>query len=160
MATDPQKLTIRDAIVTALQGVRIAQGYNTDIGQNVGVRRVTLANVSVSELPCVAVIYGDEDKRSVFEESPEDQQNLGASRDSIARFAVLVYVSAEDVDAELLRADADVKRALLSSPTLGGVCDLIRYVDASTDWQEFADTDRGEIGLLFAVHFNWSPDAA
>ncbi len=158
---DVELIPIRDAFVAKLGTVLRDTGFNTDLGQegHVHVRRKSLATLTPAEFPRTTVVWGHVGAPAEGLDGATDQDNLGAMRDSVAYFAVIVQVQSDDPDLEILRAMGDCNDVILADPTLGGVCSLVRFVSAGGDFQEFADVQRGEVGILYAVEYNWSPTA-
>lgn len=154
-ASEPRKEQVAQAIVAALQGIRVGAGYYTDLGENVSRRRYLLSEVATVNLPCASVWTGHAE--------PAPTQLTGIYRER-AEILVEVWVRSEapeDLDRDTIRAEADVKQAVLEDTTLGlgGITGIVMQTIPATvqaDHQEFADVNRGRRVVSFAVDYQWT----
>ena len=110
---DPKKEQIAADLVQDLQAILVANGYHTDAGANVSRRRRALGEMDGAQLPALFVVAGDEG-------APQLTHGSDPCLETEAEFLVVGYVSGNTPDVELLKLDADVKRAVLSNRDRGG----------------------------------------
>lgn len=151
---EPRKDRIAEAIVTALEGVSTGADYYTDLGQNVRRRRVNLQELDTTSLPVASVWTGDA--------APSPVMCTGSYRERVT-VLVEVFVRSErpeDLDRDTIRAEADVKSAVLASTALGlsGVVTQTIPAAVAADHQEFADKNIGRRLIGFDVDYNWTAD--
>lgn len=153
MASQPRKDQIAEALVDVLRGVSKGADYRTDLGKNVGRYRFAVQELNQSKLPCA----------SVWTANTEDVPGcIGSYRERVT-FVVDVWVRAakkEDVDAECLKAEADIRAAVLADTRLG-----LSFVQntmpgkVQSDEQHYADQQVGYKAVGFLVDYNWTASA-
>lgn len=147
MATDPKKLTIRDHMLAALEGITKGAGYHTDAGNNVSTRKESIAKVG--RFPYLAIVVGAEAKVDII---------MGRYR-AAQEFIVTGYVKAVDTDDALMQLEADVKKAVLADPSRGGNAAITTFEEGTTDYQELASSGLGQMEQAFLVWYDWTPSA-
>jgi hypothetical protein len=151
-ASEPRKEQLAGAIVTALRGINTGADYWTDLGRNVSRRRYNVEEVDTLNLPCASVWTGDAE--------PSPNQVTGRYRERV-QILVELWVrsdSKEALDRDTIRAEADVKQAVLTTLDLGlsGVVVEVSPSRVQADHQEFADQNRGRRVVAFEVDYQWT----
>lgn len=152
MATEAKKVQIAAAAVTALKGATRAKGYLTDLGNNVLRRRAAIYDLNATNFPRAAVFFA--------EAEDEGSECIGGAR--YRTTAVLIVeglLRQADIEDEVIRFDADAKRALLTENTLGGTCEEIAPATWKSDWLERTDFERGISRVAFEVKYLWNASA-
>jgi len=153
--SEPKKDQIADAVKAALQGATIGAGYYTDLGLNVSRRRMNLQELNQTSLPAASVWAGDAE--------PSPVACTGSYRERVM-VVVEVFIRTEEqenLDRDTIRAESDVKRAVLSTTLLGlsGTVTRLAPAAVAADHQEFSDDRLGRRLIAFEVDYNWTADA-
>ena len=144
---DPLKLRIRDALVTALEGITIAAGYHTNAGTNVHEQAQPIS--AVTKFPYLAVSIGQEVKTDGCVTKYRSEQE----------YIVTMYVKSSDPDGDLLKLDADVKKALLATPQWGGLAVETQFREQTPNFAALTASGLGDSDASFVVLYDWSPTA-
>lgn len=153
--SEPKKDQIAEAVKTALEGVTVGAGYYTDLGLNVQRRRLSLQELNQTTIPAASVWAGDAE--------PSPVSCTGSYRERVM-IVVECFVRAEreeNLDRDTIRAEADVKRSVLSTDLLGlsGTVTRLAPAAVAADHQEYADDRLGRRLIAFEVDYNWTADS-
>lgn len=143
---DPRKERIAQDLLAALEQISKTRGYYTDAGTWVSRRRVPVDTWNKSRGAELFVFCGGEE--------PVDGC-IGSNR-ARADFAVLGYISAKDIDRAVVLLEADVKKAVLTDPSRGGLAGGTVLAESRTDYQELVQLDVGVVGMRFEVEYDWT----
>lgn len=144
---DPKKERIAQDLLSALGQISKTRGYYTDAGTWVSRRRVPADTWNKSHLAELFLFTGGEE--------PTDGC-MGGTYSAKADFAILGYISAKDVDRAVILLEADVKKAVMTDQSRGGLAKTTALVETKTDYQELVTLDLGAIGLLFQIEYDYT----
>ena len=151
-SAEPVKDRIASAAVTALEGVLTGAGYYTDLGLNVSRRMYAEQDLQSLRMPAATVVTVDG--------GPAPDSCTGSYRE---RFTLAVEAwfrseTAEGLDREGIRVEADVKRAILSTAQLGmsGTVVAVQPGNNSVALKQFGDDRLGLKVVEFTVDYNWT----
>lgn len=151
---DPKEATVVTAVVSALGDIRVGADYFTDLGQHVSAVPFHEDTVNDSQLPAGYAIAG--------KEAPKDGC-MGGTYGSVLEVYVALYVrdTGDGIGTEIARVKADVKKRLLTEPTLGGaVPEGLEWGGASPDLDALVENGRGWVSMRFLAPFDWTPASA
>lgn len=119
-ATRHALLRIRDAVVTALQGITLAGGYAVSVESVVVPRRNGFLDLGGNKT-VLGVSLGA-GGRHPFDDAAGDPLYAARWRDFAIDICLLRADSAAlDIDAEILAVEGAVQKSLMADPTLGGL---------------------------------------
>lgn len=142
--------------MTSLRAILKGAGYYTDAGRWVSRRRKAIAAWDGSNNSELFLLVGPEQ---------QDPACLGATRQAIARFAVLGYVRDQEPDRMVMLLEADIKKAVLTDITRGGYAVKTDLADSgplsqlsttNMDWWEQVSPDYGAVIVGFDVTYKWT----
>lgn len=153
--SDALEWEIEQALLEALRGILVENGYYTDLGDNVLDAPEAEDTIEESRWPYCYTLPGAE--------APDDGCD-GGRYGSVFEFFVVAYMSAPttEIAALMARVKADVKKAVLTDPSLG-----LGTGTNEADWGganraiEVADgRSIAKVALRFLIGSDWSPQAA
>ena len=147
---DPVEEQIVANIVSTLEDINTGNGYYTNAGHRVLKYLEGWQQPDGDTLPCLYVVGGDEDPRVT---------GLGGNcYTSETRYVVYCYVEQKpgnnDLADLLIRAKADIKVAMMTDGTRGGLASTTEMLEFGTDNGEVAP--RGIVAGAFIVKYSWS----
>ena len=156
--SDPIEHQIRLALLDRLRTVRVGAGFHTDLGENVRDRRIVRDEVPEVNLPACATFAGNEVAKDGC---------MGGTYGSGLEIWVQCVVGPgpeDDLDLQCSRVKADVKRAVLTAPTVADVLssslDDLEWGGAEKNLDELAKVGLGVVNVLFIATFGWTPSSA
>lgn len=153
--SDALEIQIEAALTDALRDILIEGGYYTDLGTHVFEEPKLEDELNDTLMPCAFVVPG--------EEAATDGCN-GGRYGSVFEFWVVIYAraSAGEIKALLSRLKADVKKRVLTDPSLGlgTVTNEFEWGGAKRSIDVVEGRGAGRVALRFLLSAEWSPSAA
>lgn len=155
---EPIEHQIRLALLERLRGIRVGAGYHTDLGEGVLERRIVRDQAAEANLPACTAFAGEEVAR--------DGCMGGSFGSGLEVWVQCVFGPGPEDDLDLIasRVKADVKKAVLTEPTLSdglsSLVDDLEWGGANKNLDELAPNGLGVVNVLFIALFDWTPSAA
>lgn len=152
---DPVKLQIANAALDVLKNISRSGStpYYTDLGRRVARGYLALAEMNSTDFPRLAVYYAAGDDAGGC---------IGGQYEDVDELIVEASVrsaKAQDADDELMRAEADIFRAMLTDPQLANTALEVRRARWESERNTRTDDHRGRIYVRFTVRSTRSPSA-
>jgi len=127
--------------------------YYTDLGRRVARGYVALAEMNSTDFPRLAVYFAEgEDSGGCMGGAYEDTDVLIVE-------ASIRTTKVSDIDDELLRAEADIFRAMTTDPQLDNTALEVRRIKWESERNNRTEETRGRVYTRFAIRSTRSPAA-